>query len=172
MRLFFALWPDAGTKNQLAGAAAKLRLANPSRLVPADNYHVTLAFVGEVASSRLPGLLKIGCAQRAPRCQISIDTTEFWANAQVVVAAAQMMPPGFLKWWEQLHEDLALQSHLELRAHVTLARKVAQAPVLQAMSPIVWSTSSFGLFRSETSGAQSAYTVVDTWPLLDETQNP
>jgi hypothetical protein len=28
---------------------------------------------------------------------------------------------------------------------------------------------SFSLVRSDTGGAESAYTVLDTWPLLDET---
>jgi 2'-5' RNA ligase len=78
------------------------------------------------------------------------------------------MPHQLLTLWDQLHKDLALKAQPNPRAHVTLARKVAQAPVLQAMSPVAWSTSSFGLYRSETGGVQSAYTVVDTWPLLDE----
>jgi 2'-5' RNA ligase len=169
MRLFFALWPDADTKNQLAGVAANLRLAAPSRLVSEDNYHLTLAFVGEVPSSRLPGLLKIGAMQQAVRFRITFDASDYWAKSQLVVAAAQKMPPELLKLWQQLHKDLALKAQPDPRAHVTLARKVAQAPVLQAMSPVAWSTSSFGLYRSETSGVQSAYTVVDTWPLLDET---
>jgi 2'-5' RNA ligase len=58
-----------------------------------------------------------------------------------------------------------------LRAHVTLARKVSQAPVLQAMSPIAWRATNFSLIRSDTGGAASAYTVVETWPLLDENEN-
>src|SRR5271170_3648945 len=167
MRLFFALWPDADTKNQLAGVAAKLGLPSRSRAVPAPNYHLTLAFVGEVEDTQLASLLAIGGAQRAPRCTITLDATEFWAASQVVVAAAQKIPPELLRLWEDLHTDLALVPKPP-RPHVTLARKVAQAPVLQAMSPIDWRTSSFGLYRSETGGVESAYTVVDTWPLLDK----
>ena len=170
MRVFFALWPDLDTKNQLAGIAAKLPLAAPSRLVPADNYHLTLAFVGEVPSSRLPALLAIGAMQRARRIRISFNLTEYWANSRIVVAAAQKTQPELRKLWEQLHQDLVLPAQPGLRAHVTLARKVTQAPVLQAMAAVSWSASSFGLYRSETGGAQSpAYTVVDTWPLLDKT---
>jgi len=140
--------------------------------VPADNYHLTLAFVGEVQSSRVPPLLAIGALQRASRLRITFNAIEYWARSQVVVAAAQKIPPELLKLWEQLHKDLAISAQPNPRAHVTVARKVAQAPVLQAMSPVAWSTSSFGLYRSETGGGQSAYTVVDTWPLLDETNIP
>jgi len=62
----------------------------------------------------------------------------------------------------------ALDEWAGLRGHVTLVRKVAQPPVLNAMPPFVWSARAFSLIRSELSGAQSVYTVVDTWQLLDE----
>ena len=55
---------------------------------------------------------------------------------------------------------------------VTLARKVTQAPVLQAMSPVSWRAMNFSLIRSDTGGVESAYTVLDTWSLLDEMENP
>jgi hypothetical protein len=40
------------------------------------------------------------------------------------------------------------------------------------MSPIVWQATNYSLIRSDTGGVESAYTVLDTWPLLDETENP
>lgn len=133
----------------------------------AKNYHVTLAFIGEVAESRLAVLRQVGGSLQAPRCTIALDSLEFWPSSRVVVAAAQETPPGLRSLWMQLHEATGLPG-AQLLAHVTLARKVAQAPVVQAMSPILWRATRFSLVRSETGGAESAYTVVDTWPLLDE----
>ena len=41
------------------------------------------------------------------------------------------------------------------------------------MSPIeLAARAHFSLVRSDTGGARSVYTVVDTWPLLDETAKP
>ena len=168
MRLFFALWPDVDAATRLARVAASLELTSPGRLVDAKNYHVTLAFLGEVAESRLAVLRKVGGSLQAPRCSIALDSLEFWPQSRVVVAAAQETPPGLLSLWTQLHEASGLP-RAQLRVHVTLARKVAQPPVMQAMSPILWQATRFSLVRSETGGAQSAYTVVDTWSLLDET---
>jgi 2'-5' RNA ligase len=168
VRLFFALWPDTDVTAQLAAAAEKLTMRGPGRLVNPKNYHLTVAFVGEVASARLAVLQQIGRSLRAPRCDISLDSMEYWPASQVVVAAAQEVPSELMGLWTQLHEALAMP-RTRFRAHVTLARKVAQATVLQAMSPIFWRATSFGLVRSETGGAKSAYTVVDTWPLLYET---
>ena len=180
MRLFFALWPDALSKARLADAAAALRLESAARPVPPQNFHLTLAFIGEVAKSQVALLQQIGGAQRASGCTIAIDALEYWTEAQVVVAVAREPPPALALLWMQLRENLAphhaalnlSRRQTPLRAHVTLARKVAQAPVLQAMSPICWSARSFSLVRSDTSGAHAVYTVVDTWSLLDECPKP
>jgi 2'-5' RNA ligase len=177
MRLFFALWPDAGTRDRIAKAAATLDLAPGARRVPLENYHLTLAFVGEAAESQLEPLLEIGRSQRGSACTLRFDAYEYWPEPQVAVAVAPETPAATGELWHQLHEALAGRNatvksegpKAPLRAHVTLARKVTQAPVLQAMSPFCWSARSFSLVRSDTSGPQSVYTVVDTWPLLDET---
>jgi RNA 2',3'-cyclic 3'-phosphodiesterase len=176
LRLFFALWPDADTRERLANAAAALRLTDGARLVPQQSYHVTLAFIGEVPSGQVAVLQQIGRSQRASGCTLKFDACEHWPEPQVVVAVAREPPAALLELWMRLRQDLALhqpavrfnRAQPSLRAHVTLARKVAQAPVLQAMSPFEWSARSFSLVRSDTSAAHSVYTVVDTWPLLDE----
>jgi 2'-5' RNA ligase len=170
MRMFFALWPDAPTRAQVADAAAALQLTDAARPVPQQNYHLTLAFVGEVPSSRLGVLQQIGLAQRGSACTIRLDAYEHWRESQVVATVAHETPPTLLELSTRLRA--ALQDHqpaLPWRAHVTLARKVTQAPVLQAMSPIQWCAKAFSLVSSDTRGSCSVYTVVDTWPLLDET---
>jgi 2'-5' RNA ligase len=165
--LFFALWPDVDAATRLARVAATLNLTSPGRLVDAKNYHVTLAFIGEVDESRLAMLRQVGGSLQAPRCTIALDSLKFWPQSRAVVAAALETSPGLLSLWTQLHDSTGLPL-AQLRAHVTLARKVAQPPVMQAMSPVFWRATRFSLVRSETGGAESAYTVVDTWPLLDE----
>jgi len=168
LRLFFALWPDVDAATRLARVAASLELTSPGRLVDAKNYHVTLAFIGEVAESRLAVLRQVGASLHAPRCTVALDSLEFWPESRVVVTVAPEIPPGLLGLWTQLHEATGLPE-VRLRAHVTLARKMVQAPVLQVMSTVFWQATRFSLVRSEMGGAESAYTVLDTWPLLDET---
>ena len=188
MRLFFALWPDAETTERIAHAAAVLTLVCDARFVPRENYHVTLVFVGEVTESGLAELRRIGADQRDRCCTIKFNAFEYWPESEVVVAAASDTPSALLELCTSLRRELAaaqLGKSLDqllsqprwslrppLRTHLTLARKVTQAPVLQAMTPFSWSARSFSLIRSDTSGARSVYTVVDTWPLLDETAKP
>ena len=156
---------------RIGEAAAFSRLDGNARNVPAENYHLTLAFVGEVIDSKLAVVRQIGSDVRAAACEITIDAIEYWAESQVMVAATTETPAALLELWSRLHRELALHPADPLRAHVTLARKVTQAPVPQAMSPFVWSARSFSLVRSDTGGGHSVYTVVDTWPLLDKIAN-
>src|SRR5271163_1455720 len=164
MRLFFALWPEPQIRASITDAAAVLPLGNEARVVPRENYHLTLAFVGEVSIADLAVLRQIGRHQQAAGFTLRLDTYEYWPEPKVVVAAASQTPAAMI----ELRSRLPPPHRPPLRPHVTLARKVAQAPVLQAMSPFCWRVRSFSLVRSETSGAHSVYTVVDTWSLLDE----
>ena len=180
MRVFYALWPDADVRACIAEAAGALSLEGAVRRVPAENYHLTLAFVGDVSPARLAVLQQIGGGQRGIGCTITFDAHDYWPEPQVVVAVARQPPTALIELSARLHGELTLyQEALNLRrpqpprpppprAHVTLARKVAQAPVLKAMSPFDWNARSFSLVSSDTSGAHSVYTVVDTWPLLYE----
>jgi 2'-5' RNA ligase len=150
--------------------ALKLDAASPR--VPPENYHMTLAFVGEVPASQVATLRKIGGSQRASGCTLRFDAYEYWPEAEVIVAAAREIPSSLERLWQQIHADLAQHNqaleHTRLRAHVTIARKVPQAPVLQAMSAFAWKVQAFSLMQSNTAGARPIYTVVDTWQLLDE----
>jgi 2'-5' RNA ligase len=171
MRLFFALWPDDEVTRQLTEIARELKLESNSRRVNPKNYHLTLAFVGEVPATKLAVVQQIGRSLRAARFTFNCDSIEFWRGSQAVVTAVRAPPARLLELWRKLNEALELPPE-PLSAHVTLARKVTQAPVLQAMSPVVWRATSFSLIHSDTGGVESAYTVLDTWSLLDEIEKP
>jgi RNA 2',3'-cyclic 3'-phosphodiesterase len=174
VRLFFAVWPEANVVRQFARAASQLPLTNPGRLVNPGNYHLTLAFSGEVGTSSLVVLRQIGAAQHASCCNIVFDGVEYWPEPGVIVSTAREIPNALEELSAQLHAAL-LQHELvplvparPLRAHVTLARKVSQAPELSMMLSFTWPAKSFSLVSSDTSGFESIYTVLDTWPLLYE----
>ena len=174
MRLFFAAFPDPETRRRIASVAHALDLAPARRVVPPENYHMTLAFVGEVPESQARRVAQDRRAQRARAFTVRFDAYEYWPKAKVVVAAAREYPVlagavvanSFMPTLAQHELALAPQP---LRPHVTLARKVTQAPVLQAMSAFDWTVRDI---QSDAFGhepaLESVYTVVDTWPLLDK----
>jgi 2'-5' RNA ligase len=153
--------------------ARDLPLPAGARLTLPENFHVTLAFVGEIPSSQLAVLQEIGRQQCVRAFALRFDAYEYWPTSEVVVAAARTIPVELQALWRALHDALGVHRlALEperFRPHVTLARKVSQAPVLQAMSGFDWPVTQFSLMRSDTGGMHSAYTVVDTWSLLDKT---
>jgi RNA 2',3'-cyclic 3'-phosphodiesterase len=168
--LFFAALPAESTRDRIAGAAEALHASALFRYVPRENYHLTLAFIGEVRLSQVPLVQHVGGAVNASAFSLRFDAYEYWPNSKVVVAAARVAPAALERLWSDLHRGLAAhQRALEpnsLRPHVTLARKVSQPPVLQAMSAFDWDVGEFSLMRSETLHGRTAYTVVDTWSLL------
>lgn len=172
LRLFFALWPAAAERALAAGAAERLTLAAPARRVAAADYHVTIAFVGETDPAGLARLRAVGQSVGGARCTLAFDAYEYWPKPQVVVAAARSIPGEVEALWRQLHQRLAeagfaLQPK-RLRPHVTLARKVTPAPLLEALAPFQWQARALSLVHSLGGAACPAYTVLDTWPLLDE----
>jgi 2'-5' RNA ligase len=117
-------------------------------------------------------LRQIGRDLCARSCLLRFDAYEYWPKPEVAVASARDIPEPLQALWASLHARLADSGFVlqpkRLRPHVTLARKVAQAPVPATMSPFEWTANEFHLVRSTTGAEHSVYTVVDTWPLLDE----
>ena len=145
-----------------------------ARPVPPENYHLTLAFRRRSAELQARGVAADRRAVSGRRaCTIRFDAYEYWRE----VAGRGGRCAGDSAGVDSRCGDAAARLRLQdrraeppLRAHVTLARKVAQAPVLQAMSAIRLAVRRHSVWCAPIrSGAQSVYTVVDTWPLLDET---
>jgi 2'-5' RNA ligase len=179
VRLFFALWPEADVVRMFEGVASRLSLHGSARLVAPESYHLTLAFIGEVGASSLVVLQQIGRTQRASCCSIAFGGLEHWPGPEIIVSTAQEFPSELYDLSAKLDRTLALHTlkapspspapPRPFRAHVTLARKVSQATVLPVMPSFTWSVNRFSLVSADTSGVQSVYTVLDTWPLLYET---
>jgi 2'-5' RNA ligase len=171
MRLFFAALPSPDIGRRLESVARALPLPSQARQVPVENYHMTLAFAGAVSNAQAAALRTLGAVLRSPAFEVCFDAYEYWPKSEVLVLAASCHPSSLhdlhqLLRAEFLRLGIAADSTL-FRAHVTLARKVTQAPVLKAMSPFCWRVQALHLVHSSRSAAGSVYTVVDTWPLLD-----
>jgi RNA 2',3'-cyclic 3'-phosphodiesterase len=171
VRLFFAAFPDGETRRLIASAAAEVVLGEEARLVPRENYHITLAFVGEVSNAQAASLRSVGPLE-VPAFTVRFDTYEHWVRSEVVVFAASECPRALHDLQcklrgELAHHDLAPDPR-PFHPHVTIARKAVQAPVRQAMSGFLWKVTAFQLVRSVRSTIGSTYTVLEHWSLLDK----
>jgi 2'-5' RNA ligase len=172
IRAFYAFWPLPTNAAALASLRAALTLEPSAQLQAVDQLHMTIAFVGDVDAQRLEVLRGVGRRLRAGAMRLQFDAYEYWPKPEVVVAAARHVPPPLAELWETLHRELAASGFAltpkRLRPHVTLARKVAQEPVLPPLLPLTWAVSSFSLVSSARAGNRSGYTVLESWPLLDK----
>ena len=185
-RLFFALWPTPAMQAALALAAepAVLEVLNAGadtaigaspRRVPAANYHLTLAFLGSLPTSRLADLDQVAtrfaqaASVLAPPIDIVLDTLDHWRKPQVLVATASDTPPAAVALGEGLQRalvDAGFTPDLKpFRVHATIARKVRRVGRELHLAPVRWSFDSLHLVESQTHPEASAYRTVKKWVL-------
>jgi 2'-5' RNA ligase len=176
-RLFFALWPDEAQRGELEHAAAKTVRRCGGRPVPPANLHVTLAFLGSVATVHIPELQRIGHEHGAPfamHVPISLTFARLvhWKEAQILCALTAGESPGARALAVALQEATATiglsPDRKPFQVHVTLARKVLRAGTLQPLRPVVWRFDSYALVDSRTEPSGPIYSVVDSFPLVDD----
>jgi RNA 2',3'-cyclic 3'-phosphodiesterase len=168
LRLFFALWPDAGQREALLAALRQLQLAPVGRSVPAGNLHVTLAFLGSVAPDRIPALREVAAARSWPTDLLMFDQLAWWPKARLLCLEARVVPAALVSSVETFHEDLRRAGfkveHRAFRAHITVARNVPSPPAQVAALPIPpfgWPMRGVALVGSTPTPEGSRYQVLE-----------
>lgn len=143
--------------------------AGSGRLIPADNLHITLFFLGEVTAQQRSCAEAVAGALHGSRFTLSLERLGYWRRPQVVWLAAPATPPPLQQLVSQLQQGLAeCGFEVESRpyqAHLTLARKVRRPPPVMSPDPVPWPVDRFVLVRSELSNTGSRYEIVGSWPL-------
>jgi RNA 2',3'-cyclic 3'-phosphodiesterase len=174
-RLFFALWPDEESRRALSAATARDVRHCGGRPVPAASLHVTLAFLGSVPQSQRPQLEHIAraqasaCAQELPLL-LTFERLAHWPRQQLLCLPATEEAGGAHALAAALRDAAAAagfrQDLKPFRAHVTVARKVAQFARALSLRPVVWRFTAFALVESRTDESGAVYSVVDSYPLV------
>jgi len=164
-RLFFAVWPDAGSAARLAALALDVALVSGGKPLPAAKIHLTLAFLGEIGPEEAAAAVAAARAVRFAPFGLSLDCVGSFRAARVAWAGSLAPQPAL----EALQADLAgrLRSAafaLEDRpfaAHATLARRAMRAVPRARIEPVAWTVDAFTLVRSETGTGR--YEVVEAF---------
>lgn len=168
-RLFFASWPGEGLRSALAPHIRALQPAGVGRAQRPDQWHVTLEFLGSVPASRLAAAREAAAQVRGAPCTIVFDAVEFWRRPEVLTLVARELPPPLEGLVTQLRAALAAQGFepesRPFRAHMTLARKVAQPVSPVKFEPLTWPVTDFALVESITDRSGSVYTPLASWNL-------
>ena len=166
MRLFLAVDFHPAVKQALCGVRDRLAdTAEAGRFTPRDNFHITLAFLGEVPQSKISAIRS--CMNNVSCAPFSVTLREL----------GRFRRQGGDIWWMGLDdcpELYALADRLgaQLRArgfvledrrfspHVTLGRQVILPPEFRAFAPqpIEQRVTEFCLMQSERVGGKMVYT--------------
>ena len=168
-RLFFALWPDEGTRERLAMLAVD---DIAGRRASRDNLHVTLAFLGSVDKHLRSCAEHVASQVRAQSFTLHLDEVGYWRKPRILWVGASRLPSPLVQLLSSLNDGLSRcgfkPERREYRAHVTLARKVRKPIAHRNIDPIPWPIDSFVLVESRTLPAGASYQVSRTWSLKDD----
>jgi 2'-5' RNA ligase len=164
-RLFFALDPDEGVRRRIA--AVQIRMDLPARRVGADKLHITLAFLGDVASDRIDALEAIGAQLRLPSCRLTLDTSGWFPRSGVVWLGSEAPPAELAAFQSALSTRLAAGGfRSEFRAwvpHVTLYRKMRKPCARMPIEAIEWDVRAFSLVQSTLGRTGPVYAELARW---------
>lgn len=165
-RLFLGLAVPTDVKQALAPHLATL--PHPWQAVALSNLHVTLRFLGASSYAQAEQLCQLIAKQPHPRCQLALDTLDYWPGPKILCLAGQVQDSA-LRALDAMLDDAALccgfspRQH-PLRPHITLARK-APATLPLALLPQAWTADTLHLYHSERTEAGLCYRPIASWPL-------
>ena len=169
-RLFFAVWPDARARSQLARLADEVAHVGQGRAPRQESLHLTLAFLGDVRPDRLALVLAAGAQAAHAVNPFPIALDRVGGNAYGVAWFTPGTVPEPLRvLHEVLRETLAAvgfpRERRMFRPHVTLARDCVRAAQRGALPPVGWNVDRLSLVASTLAAGGSRYADVASWPL-------
>jgi 2'-5' RNA ligase len=168
-RLFLALWPDDALRHRIAAVAAACRVSG-GRAVPRGNWHITLAFLGNLDVERRRSVERVADAMRVPAFELWLDRLGFWSRPGGILWLGASQPPEALVRLATLFGEGISSSGIELdrrpfHAHLTLMRRVERAVRLDPPTPLCWPVADFVLCESVTDPGGARYRVLERWAL-------
>jgi 2'-5' RNA ligase len=153
-RLFLALWPGPGVRNSLREWRDGWKWPKTASPVRTEQLHLTLHFLGNIPTSRVPELVE-GLSVPFSPFDLRFGHPVLWPHS-VAVLEPNAVPQRLL----QLHASLGDALHRldlptearEFRPHVTLARRAGSAEPPAHGRPLRWRVRGYVLVESRPGG--------------------
>jgi 2'-5' RNA ligase len=170
LRVFFALWPNATERADLAAWQLPLVELCGGRVMLPDTLHATLVFIGNVAAHRLEALRLAAQEVNGRRFELDLTAAHYWGHNHIVYAAPQAVPAPLADLVVDLEHSLRKHRfHFEQRPykpHVTLLRHAQWSEAsLPAMRRVRWQMEDFVLVQSSNDEQGARYEVLARFPL-------
>ena len=166
-RLFFAVSPDAASREALRRLQAEVCPAGARRVRPAG-LHLTLVFLGDCDEATQARLAAAAAAVAVPPFELVLDRTGTFRSG-VLWTAPTATPEPLAKLAAALASaaraaGVATESR-PFRPHLTLARHAAPGAVTGPHPPVAWRVSEFALYASRLLPSGAVHERVGAWPL-------
>lgn len=170
MRAFFGLSPDSSTKLAIQAWRNKALPDFDYPVVPA-NFHITLAFLGQILPKHVDQMqTSIDAMPAIKEFNVTLDHIGYWAKPKALWLGCEQTQAAHLSLAKQLTK-IAKSAGLSMRkedyiAHLTLARKCKVNPPAPLIAPkFTWRASHFHLFESVSGPRGVTYIIRQSWPL-------
>ena len=169
-RLFFALVPNEQTLSKIKKVQHWLRVRHgiDGRAVRADQFHVTLAFLGNQPSSRLKTLLNLGAGLEMPVCRVLLDRLGIFQRAGILWLGTATPPAELCAFQSRLVAALERADipfdRKPWKFHLTLYRDLRTPAVRIEPETVGWDLNGFSLVESNSSVGGVEYRQLGRWP--------
>ena len=173
MRVFFGLLPDPDFAMQLATWRDR-QFSAAGRPVPPANFHITLAFVGEIKPHYLETLgreVSEWCDRATPAGgRLSLDQTGYWPRPGIYWLGPARWPDQLQHLADRLRTISAgaggKRERKRFQPHITLFRGCRDAPPAPSELPrLTFDYSEFALFESRQGRQGVSYHPLEYWEL-------
>ncbi len=167
LRLFYALWPDDATRTALMDMQARIQ----GRKTRYQNFHLTLAFLGQQPAGLLPALKKILADLSHAQISLVLDRLGYFTKNRIAWAGMHDVPEALIALQRDLahklaQNNIAYDDRSGFWPHFTLAREAAPPEDLP-FTPIEWRADKVTLVKSTTEPEGVVYRVIATRHLDD-----
>lgn len=165
-RLFFALWPDADVRQQLASLSHHWT----QHPVADENLHMTLLFLGGRTERELSCFCEAAGNLQGETFDLQLDYLGNWAKPRTHQwLGTSCIPAALPRLVDQLQQVLlpcgveAGKRHFV--PHVTLSRKEKTPQVKAGLEAVRWQVRDYVLAESVSVKGGVRYDVLERWPL-------
>ncbi|MBI5438216.1 MAG: RNA 2',3'-cyclic phosphodiesterase [Nitrosomonadales bacterium] len=169
-RVFFALWPTAAEREQLAAWQKPLKRLCGGRAMRGETLHNTLVFIGDVEIYGLEVLQLAAQEVGGEGFGLCFDEARYWGHNHIVYAAPHHVPQQLMQLVGALEQRLIAHrfkfDRRDYQPHVTLLRNAHWSDMpLPAMRPVCWQIGDFALVQSVPRDGLADYRVLARFPL-------
>ena len=161
-RVFFGLWPDPRQRDRLRDVINSVARNVEGRAVDRRNWHITLAFVGDVEERRIPELHERAGLIKMEPFRLSFDRLEHWTRPKVACLVTPTVPAdlqNLVSSLNSLMQDVGvIPEDRTYRPHITVSRNARAFTTLRLSQRETTEWSEFELIESVSGPGGVSYT--------------